>query len=515
MARWMTRTIMRVEPHFRVLVFVVAYNAERTITHVLARIPQEELDHYGLEVLVIDDASQDRTFERGNALRRDPGLRFPLHVLRNPENQGYGGNQKIGFHYAIAQGFDFVALLHGDGQYQPESLPDLLEPLAVGHADAVLGSRMMPPGRARAGGMPLYKFVGNRILSTLQNRLLGAHLTEFHSGYRVYSTAALRKVPFDLNTNDFHFDTEIIIQLLRAEQRIVEVPIPTYYGDEICHVNGIKYAKDVLRASLKARVQEMDLLYDRKFDCRPADQANEQYRTKLAYESTHSYALDLVPSGAKVLDLGCGDGRLAQALRERGCEVTGIDAWPLPNGVELDAFHQHDLNSLPLPVPIANFDYVLLLDVIEHLRDPEGFVAELRSATAENPDVTFVISSGNVAFMPTRLLLLVGQFNYGKRGILDMTHTRLFTFSTLRRLLESAGMRIEQIRGVPAPFAEAVGDGRLGGALLRLNRLLIRTRPPAFAYQMFFVARPRPSLPYLLKRAEASAAERSEAPATV
>jgi glycosyltransferase involved in cell wall biosynthesis len=494
----------------RVLIFIVAYNAERTIAHIVERIPRSLLDRYDLEVLVIDDASQDSTFERGDEVRRTATLPFPMHVLFNPENQGYGGNQKIGFHYAMAEKFDAVALLHGDGQYAPESLPELLEPLRLGDADAVIGSRFLIGGAARRGGMPLYKFVGNRILSALQNRLLRARLSEFHSGYRVYTTSALRKIPFHLNTNDFHFDTEIIIQLLRAEQRIVEIAIPTYYGNEICHVNGVKYAKDVTLASAKARVQDMDLVYDRKFDCRPMATTNRQYRTKLEYDSTHAFALDVVRPGSRVLDIGCGDGRLGQALRERGCRVEGVDAWPLPEGVELDAFHLHDLNQLPLPIDASEFDYVLMLDVIEHLNDPEAFVEDLRRVTESRPDETFVISSGNVAFVPTRLLLLAGQFNYGKRGILDMTHTRLFTFGTLRRLLEGEGLNVMVVRGVPAPFPEAIGEGIAARLLLSVNKALIALRRSMFAYQIFMVARPRPGLAYLLQQAETASAARTE-----
>ena|ERR1700754_3088628 len=114
---------------------------------------------------------------------------------------------------------------HGDGQYVPECLPALLAPLREGTADACFGSRMTAGHDALKGGMPLYKFVGNKILSRYENWMLGAHFAEFHSGYRIYSVAALDKVPFNLNTNDFHFDTEIIIQLLNAGQRIVERPI--------------------------------------------------------------------------------------------------------------------------------------------------------------------------------------------------------------------------------------------------------------------------------------------------
>jgi glycosyltransferase involved in cell wall biosynthesis len=177
----------------RLLVFIVAYNAERTIADVLTRIPRELADEYSVEVLVIDDSSGDTTFERGEEIRRSESLPFTLHVLYNPVNQGYGGNQKIGFHFAVERDFDFVALVHGDGQYAPECLPELVRPLADGQADAVFGSRMLEGGGALRGGMPLYKFVGNKILTTTQNRLLHAHLSEFHSGYRVYSVDALRR----------------------------------------------------------------------------------------------------------------------------------------------------------------------------------------------------------------------------------------------------------------------------------------------------------------------------------
>src|SRR5262245_39375223 len=212
----------------RVLIFIVAYNAERTIEAVLRRIPTE-LAQYDTEILIIDDSSSDATFERAQILEKTQQLSIPLTVLFNPVNQGYGGNQKIGFHYAIRKKFDVVALLHGDGQYAPERLPQLIEPLAAGNAEAVFGSRMMESGNALRGGMPYYKYVGNKVLTRIQNRILGSSLSEFHSGYRVYSVEALNRIPFDRNTNEFHFDTEIIVQFLRAGMRIHELPIPTFY----------------------------------------------------------------------------------------------------------------------------------------------------------------------------------------------------------------------------------------------------------------------------------------------
>jgi glycosyltransferase involved in cell wall biosynthesis len=492
----------------RLLVFIVAYNAERTIEGVLSRIPHELADEYHVEVLVIDDSSADDTFERGEAARRRQSLPFKLHVLYNPVNQGYGGNQKIGFHFAIERDFDFVALVHGDGQYAPECLPALVSPLAAGEADAVFGSRMLDGTRALRGGMPIYKFVGNKILTRAQNRLLRVHLSEFHSGYRIYSVDALRKIPFALNTNDFHFDTEIIIQLVLANQRIKELPIPTYYGDELCHVNGLKYAWDVTGATLRARIQELSLLYDRKFDVNP-DPTNEHYVSRLDFESPHTFAVQRIEPGSKVLDLGCAGGFLGAELRRRGCEVTGIDIFQLADGVELDTFYLHDLNELPLPVDVASFDYVLMLDVIEHLTSPERFLEQLAESMRLNPQMKLVLSTGNIGFLLTRLLLLAGQFNYGKRGILDLTHTRLFTLATLRRLLDGAGFDVAHARGVPAPFLLALGDKKVGRVLARLNASLIRVRKQLFSYQLVVVARPRPSLAYLLEQARSESETRA------
>jgi glycosyltransferase involved in cell wall biosynthesis len=498
-------------PRRRLLVLIVAYNAEHTIEDVIARIPHALGRQYHVEVLVIDDASADQTFERGERIRRADALPFKLHVLFNPVNQGYGGNQKIGFQFAIKRNFDLVALVHGDGQYAPECLPELVDPVARAEVDAVFGSRMLEHGAARAGGMPLYKYVGNRVLTWWENRMLRSRLSEFHSGYRVYSVQALRRIPFERNTNDFHFDTEIIIQLLLAKQRIGEIAIPTYYGDEICHVDGLKYGWDVIKAAAKARIQELSLLYDRKFDVNAeTSEDNDRYESKLDYDSPHSFALGLVRPGSRVLDLGCAGGFLGSELRRvKGCYVVGVDLYSVAPEIELDEFYIHDLDNPSLPVPIAEFDYVLMLDVIEHLANPERFMDALRQAAAMRPDLTIVLSTGNIGFALSRLLLLAGQFNYGKRGILDLTHRRLFTFATLRRLLEGAGFEIIEEHGVPAPFPLAVGSGLAGRAALVANRAAVKVRKQVFAYQALVIARPLPSLGYLLERAHEESATRA------
>lgn len=224
----------------RIGIFIINYNAVNHLIDTIKRIPEDVYSRVE-EIFVIDDCSTDNSYYAAIGYKAEYKL-DKLTVHRNETNQGYGGNQKVGYRYAIDRGFDIVALVHGDGQYAPEALPDLLEPLTRGEADMVFGSRMAESGRALKGGMPLYKYVGNRILTSIQNRLSGLRLTEYHSGYRLYSTAALKQVPFESFTNTWHFDTQIILALAERGMRIVERPIPTYYGDEICHVNGIPYA---------------------------------------------------------------------------------------------------------------------------------------------------------------------------------------------------------------------------------------------------------------------------------
>jgi glycosyltransferase involved in cell wall biosynthesis len=232
-------------------ILIVAYNAQDTLEKVLDRIPVDFIKQIDA-ILVCDDASTDYTHKVGLSYQSKSQL--PLTIVRHEINLGYGGNQKTGYQWALEKNLDLVVLLHGDGQYAPEYLPQMVEPIVSGRADVVFGSRMITQGGARQGGMPLYKFVGNKILTTLQNRLAKVSLTEWHSGYRAYSVAALRKVNFLKNSDYFDFDSQIILQMIGARQRIVEIEIPTFYGDEISRVNGIKYGIKILIHTLKFRL---------------------------------------------------------------------------------------------------------------------------------------------------------------------------------------------------------------------------------------------------------------------
>lgn len=486
----------------RLLVFIVAFNAEKTIKSVLSRLPLDLASEYEVEILIIDDASQDKTFNKGLSSKQELELPFPITILKNPINQGYGGNQKIGYRYAIDFQFDYVALIHGDGQYAPECLPELMKAFDNGKASAVFGSRMLSRGQALKGGMPLYKYVGNKILTAIENRLLKSSLSEFHSGYRIYAVSALKNIPFECNTNDFHFDTEIIVQLIAHGDEIRELPIPTYYGDEICHVNGMKYAWDVVMTVLRYRAQGLGIFYDRRFDVLTKDGQLTNYQLKAEGVSPHTITLDCVRKGSKVVDLGCASGYVGTLLKNhKACSVTGVDQFEHPNQGNLDRFIKHNLFHGVPAIEYEQYQYLLLLDVIEHVPNPEQFLEELHAKMGLAKDATILISTGNIAFIVTRIMLLFGQFNYGKRGILDMTHTRLFTFASLKRILEQSGFEVLSEQGVPAPFGLATGSGLLSKFLLRLNQFLIKLSKTLFSYQMYMTARVRPSVTLLLASA--------------
>jgi glycosyltransferase involved in cell wall biosynthesis len=484
----------------KVLIFIVCYNAEKSIEAVLDRIPQDvwENNAFATEVLIIDDQSPDRTFYAADDYSRRHPQRN-LTVLYNPKNQGYGGNQKIGYCYAIEKNFDAVVLLHGDGQYAPEYLGRMIQPILDGDADVVFGSRMIRRLDALKGRMPLYKWIGNQILTFLQNRIMKSHLAEFHTGYRAYSVTALKSIPFEYNANYFDFDTDIIIQLIDTQKRIKEIPVPTFYGDEVSRVNGIKYAIRIVSSCILSKLNKMGLYYHPKFDYQ---ESNYRYEAKFGYPSSQQFALDHVRPNSTVVDIGCGPGFMAAKLALKYTKTTSIDvqvqdearknSWKC---VEAD-IERYDFNE----DFGEKIDYVLALDVVEHLKSPERLLKVLRQRFSRDaPD--FIVTTGNVAFFPLRISLLFNSFNYGSRGILDMDHTRLFTFSSLCRTLEINGYEVLKKRGIPAPFPLAVGAGWLARFLLAVNRVLIFLSKGLFSYQIAVVAKPLPTLEHLLEDA--------------
>ena len=254
------------KPKKKIGVLIVTYNAVKTLAPTIERISPELMEKID-EIFVFDDHSNDKTYEAALEYKKSKAL-DKLKIYHNKKNLRYGGNKKAGYRYAIDNGFDIVVLLHGDGQYAPEVMAELIAPVENDSADLVMGSRMMHGQHALKGGMPLYKFFGNKILTLLENIILGMKLTEFHSGYRVYSCSVLKDLPIDKCSDDWHFDTDIIIQFKEKGLKIMEKPIPTYYGDEICYVNGIAYAFHCIESVIKYRLHKAGLVNLDKFNVR-------------------------------------------------------------------------------------------------------------------------------------------------------------------------------------------------------------------------------------------------------
>jgi glycosyltransferase involved in cell wall biosynthesis len=485
----------------RVLVFVVAYQHEKFIEALFERIPKEMYNNDHVHFLVIDDAGGDTTAEVLQKWVDDRDI-GNVSVTRNPVNQRYGGNQKLGYRYALEAGFDFTILLHGDGQYAPELLPRFIEIWQETGAGVVLGSRMGDLKSARAGGMPVYKMAFNRILTTIQNYVTGLRLSEYHTGYRAYSSDFLRRVPFEINTNEYHFDTEVLLQAANVGAHIEQFDIPTFYGDEDCNVDGVRYGLDVLKETLRYRMHRSGMLCSLKY--RDLDRGSGHYETHGIYVA-HAMALDLVREAApnNLVDLGSGRGDVARSCREMGIHVTGVDLEE-PDPDSVDQFEKADL-SQPLPIDAFDSDVVLLLDVLEELSNPEEFLLGLRNRSralqpnAETPLV--ILSTPNVAFITNRIGLLFGRFNYTDRGILDIEHRRLFNRISLERVLSDCGYTIEAITPVPVPW-EAVIGGRLGRWLQSASRVLSRIWPAAFAFQFLVKCRPMAGVAQILDQLE-------------
>ncbi len=468
-------------------ILIVAYNAVTTLSKVLDRIPKDVYDEID-EIAVFDDASKDETYMLSVGYKATKKLE-KLNIFLNEKNLGYGGNQKKGFNYFIEKNFDVVVLLHGDGQYAPEVLCDMYSPIIDDKADVVLGSRMMKKyGGALKGGMPLYKFIGNKILTNYQNHKLKMNLTEFHSGYRAYSIKGLKKLNLKNCTDDFHFDTQIIIKAHHNNLRILEIPIPTYYGDEICYVNGMKYAKDVYHTTKE---------YRKAMSGRKKSEIYSElyipYPLKLYSFSSHKTVLDILNNkeNQRILDVGCGDGLFSELIRKGNTKV-GVDFIPVSDSIRknLDEYYQIDLNN-GLPEEIKQkekFDYILMLDILEHLYNYDKIIKDSKNLI--KPDGKIIISIPNIANIYIRLGLLFGRFTYKDKGILDRTHLKFFTYYSIKKIIKDYNLQIIKQKVTPIPIIEVLPDFFKNNIGKVLNFFLYVITVPfkrLFGYQFIFV----------------------------
>lgn len=468
----------------KVCIFVVAYNAEKHLESVISRIHSDVITRLS-EVFIIDDSSTDNTYNIAIKIsKKHPGAN--IKIYRTPFNRGYGGNQKLGYKYCIRRGFDIVILLHGDGQYAPEYLPRVLAPFRDGYTDAVFASRMINKKMALKGGMPFYKWIGNQILTAMENFLLGTKLSEFHTGFRAYRVPSLGNIPFAYNSDDFHFDTEIIIQAIASQWKIREVSIPTHYGEETCHVSSVKYAYNCLKSVIKYKLVNFGLYYERNYDF---DLFNiENYQFKKSPYSLHQYIINKLPTYPEMIsvELGANKGLLSSQIAKKVKRHTAVDQiFPDLAGSSIPI--RLDLNTnFSNVLEKEHFDCCIALDVIEHMDDPENFLVETHKIMKTNGKL--YISTANICYLPIRISLLLGQFNYGKKGILDKTHKRLFSIRGLKKLLVQAGFREEKVVGFAPPLSDLISNHSLMRLFEKAHSSLARVYPKMFSYNFLMVA---------------------------
>ncbi|MDY8138862.1 glycosyltransferase family 2 protein [Aquimarina sp. 2201CG5-10] len=232
----------------KIVVVLPAYNAEKTLTQTYNEIPLEIVD----EIILTDDSSLDNTVK----VAQDLGIK---HIIVHKNNKGYGGNQKSCYEKAINLGADIIVMLHPDYQYTPKLIPSMVYLIANDIYDVVLGSRILNKG-ALKGGMPIYKYIANRILTLFQNILMSQKLSEYHTGYRCFRANALKSIPFEENSDDFIFDNQILAQLCLKKMRIGEVSCPTKYFPEASSINfkrSVIYGLGVLKVSVMYFLKKM------------------------------------------------------------------------------------------------------------------------------------------------------------------------------------------------------------------------------------------------------------------
>lgn len=448
----------------------------------IERIPNS-LDASLREVVVMLGAAGGALPEAGDLA---PGRAFALRLQRSPRDYGYGGLRKAAFEYALHHGFDHALVMRGDGVHPPEALPELLAAAVSGPERLVLGSRLVQRGETYRAGMALHRVVAHALATGVQNRILGLRLHDYHTSFRAYPVRALESIPFQLNAADRSFDAEILLQFRALGVPVHEVSVLPAWREDPAGRDELGYVLRACRAAIGYRLHQLHATRSGRFLL----DRGVRYTLKHSPSGSHMQIVGAIRPGSRVLDLGCSQGLLARPLREKQVRVTGVDAGP-PEGVaaELHAYHQRDLEQ-PLELPGGRaFDYVVVADVIEHLRNRQQLLRGARRHLEE--DGRLIVSTPNVALWFYRLSLLVGRFEYGPRGILDRTHVHLYTRATIRREVERAGFHVVRERATALPFElifESTGRSRVLRAIERAYWGLARLWPALFAYQIVLEA---------------------------
>lgn len=473
------------------LCFLV-HNAERLVADALGRIPPNIWDQVDV-VLVIDDCSTDDTVHQALSVARSQSK---LKVLRNRVRQYYGGSRKIACQYVLDENLDGIVMLDANGRFFPDALMAILGPLLRNEAEVVLAfyARAMPSsGKVCASRRHRSD---HRMLTRLQNLLCGTRFNTFHSGDRAYCSEFLRQIPFWENTDQRHFDTQVLLQAREAQARVVEMTVPC--GDGALKndpdVRGLTYATRCVLTSLSYSMYRQGLIYRRGFDM---SIRGRRYFEKFSDPfSSHSLILKWFRrkpiQGLKLLELGVVDASLTKRLQEAGAVV---------DGVELDSdaaniarpycrrVYESDLDLMDPGKLDCDYDCVIMADVLEHLKTPEMLLSRIKPRLKVNG--TLVMSVPNVANIYVRMNLLLGRWPCHTKGILDRTHLHFYTRESAEAMLLRTGWIIEgrNVTAIPVSIVFPFLMRRPFSYLASLLYALTRTFKGLLGYQFVFYCR--------------------------
>jgi methionine biosynthesis protein MetW len=444
---------------FRRCVLVVLSHAKdpASSVRILSKIPRDLAPLFA-EIAVLCEGAEE-------APAPETALELGLANLRwraNPRRYGHGGRRKIAFEYALEHGFDEILLVDEDDADAAAHLAAVWSLAALEGAQVVVGA----PADAK---------LEKSFNAFLLRRLLGLQLSSFGASVRLYACDVLRRIPYALDSDEERFDTELLIQCRALGVAIRDVRLP---------IGGARAGS--IGAAIDYRLHQLHVHRNGAF----LVDRDVHYTLKHSPFGSHMQVLDAIQPGSRVLDLGCSQGLLAKSLRAKGVRIVGVDIGPAERvSRELEAYHRRDLEEA-LEIPEERvFDYVVMSDVIEHVKEREQLLRSARRYL--KPNGRLLISTPNIAIWFYRLSLLAGRFEYGPRGVLDETHVHLYTRSTFRREVERGGFRILAERVTSLPFEvvfESTGQSRTVAALSRFYYWLARLYPKMFAYQFLLEA---------------------------
>jgi 2-polyprenyl-3-methyl-5-hydroxy-6-metoxy-1,4-benzoquinol methylase len=446
------------------------------IRKTVERIP-ESLDEWLDEVVVMLDRPSQQPASTPADLVGTRSLELRFH--RPPRDSGYGAARKAAFEYALLKRVDFAIVMRGDASHAPERLPELIRAALAEPPRLLLAARASGPAPSLHG-------LAHRLGSFFQNRVLGLRLRDYHTSFRLYPTEALRRIPFQLDSDDSRFDAEIIVQFRALGVPIHEEQILDGRRGDGTGSDQLSHGLASCLTAVEYRLHQTHLTRDGRF----LVDHDVHYTLKRSDTSSHMQIVSAIRPDSQVLDLGCSQGLLARPLQQKNVRLTGVDVGPGDRlARELAQYHQRDLEE-PLDLPLERiFDYVVCADVIEHLRRRTQLLRSARRYLKQ--DGRLIISTPNVALWFYRLSLLAGRFEYGPRGVLDETHVHLYTGASFRREVEKAGFQVVRQRVTSLPFEvvfESTGRSRFVRYLASSYHWLARLWPSMFAYQFVLEA---------------------------